>query len=230
MLTGEILPRPVAVARAPDLERGVRFLDRAKTLIVDTGDDVAVVPTERLSIRPVQSIYAYPLGRLEHAGELTGARWLGGGAVPVLRRLWRIGLAAEIAAALQAAIDFTTAYVKDRKVFRRPVGSFQAVQHRLAADIQRARGAYWLTLKAAWSGTDADAALAALYAQQAVFPVTYDTHQFNGALGMTLEHALHFWTFRLRWLVSELGGPRGHAASVTANVWPGAANTASHSA
>src|SRR3546814_19116144 len=43
LLTGEALPRPVAVARLADLTRGVRFLAEARTLLVDLGDDVAVV-------------------------------------------------------------------------------------------------------------------------------------------------------------------------------------------
>jgi len=220
LLTGALLPRPVAVARPEDLTRAVRFLDRAKTLIVDLGDDVAVLPTERLQVRPVPSMFAYPLGRLEEAPDLSGAQRLGPAAAAELRRLWRLGLAFEAAAAMQAAIDFTADYTKSRKVFARPVASYQAVQHRLSADVQKARGAYWLALKAAWSGADLDAASAALYAQQAIGQIIYDTHQFNGALGMTLEHALHFWTFRLRLLEGELGGAAAQGRDLAALAWP----------
>ncbi|ENZ82187.1 acyl-CoA dehydrogenase family protein [Caulobacter vibrioides] len=219
LLTGQALPRPIAVARLADLTRAVRFLDRAKTLIVDLGDDVAVLSTDDLKVEPVASMFAYPLGRLAAMPDLAGARRLGAEAVEPLRRLWRVGLSLEIAAAMQSAIDFTTVYVKDRRVFGRPVGSFQAVQHRLAADVQKCRGAYWLALKAAWSGLELDASLAALYAQQAIASVNYDSHQFNGALGMTLEHSLHFWTFRLRLLQGELGGPREQASSVASLMW-----------
>ncbi|SNT08250.1 MULTISPECIES: acyl-CoA dehydrogenase family protein [unclassified Azospirillum] len=222
LLTGRDLPRPVAVARLEDLTRAVRFLDRARTLIVDLGDDVAVLSTDGLAVEPIHSMFAYPLGRLMTLPDFTAAERLGAAAVPRLRRLWRVGLALETAAALQAAVDFTTAYVKDRLVFGRPVGSYQAVQHRLSADIQRVRAVYWLALKAAWSGGDQDAALAALYAQQAITPINYDTHQFNGALGMTLEHTLHFWTFRLRLLQGEMGGARTQAAATVAATWAGA--------
>jgi len=220
LLTGEALPRPIAVARSEDLTRAVRFLDRAKTLIIDLGDDVAVLSTEQLQVRPVHSMFAYPLGRLEAAPDLTRARRVGAGGVAKLSRLWRLALAFEMAGAMQAAIDFTTDYVKSRKVFARPVGSYQAVQHRLATDVQKARGAYWLALKAAWSGRELDAAAAALYAQEAVGHVIYDTHQFNGALGMTLEHALHFWTFRLRILEGELGGATAQGRAVATLAWP----------
>jgi alkylation response protein AidB-like acyl-CoA dehydrogenase len=214
------LPRPVAVARLEDLPRAVRFLDRAKTVIVDLGNDVMVAPVDQLEVEAVRSVYAYPLGRLKRGVEIANGQLLGAGAVAKLRRLWRTGVAAEAAAAMQAAVDFTTAYVKDRQVFGRPLGSFQAIQHRLSIDAQKARAAYWLALKAAWSGADADAAMAALYAQQALTTVNYDTHQFNGALGMTLEHDLHFWTFRMRWLQGELAGTRGQAAALAEFVWP----------
>jgi hypothetical protein len=213
------LPRPVAVARREDLTRAVRFLDRAKTLIVDLDGDVAVIPTDQVEVEAVHALYAYPLGRLKTPPSVRPNQLLGADAVAALRKLWRTSLALEAAAAMQAAVDFTASYVKDRKVFGRPVGSFQAVQHRLAIDAQKARGSYWLALKAASTGTDADAAVAALYAQQAIATVNYDTHQFNGALGMTLEHDLHFWTFRLRWLQGELGGARNQAAALAELAW-----------
>lgn len=219
LLTDDVLPRPIALARFNDLARPIRFLDGAKTVIVDMGEDVALLPTEGLEIMPVQSNYAYPLGRFSSAPDLSRARRLGRAKAGELRRLWRLALALETGAALQAAIDFTTAYVKNRVIFGRPEGSFQAVQHRLSADVEKARGVYWLAMRAAWSGDALHAALAALHAQRAVTQVNYDVHQFNGALGMTLEHALHCWTFRLRWLVGELGGVRAQAAAVAALQW-----------
>jgi alkylation response protein AidB-like acyl-CoA dehydrogenase len=219
LLTGEAPPRPVAVARVEDLPRLVRFLDRARTVILDLGDDIAVVAADELGVEAIHSMYAYPVGRATKGLDVPGGRRLGAEKLAEFRRLWRLGLALEAGAAMQAAVDFTTQYVKDRKVFGRPVGSFQAVQHRLAADVQRCRGVYWLALKAAWSGSDADAAIAALYAQQSITQINYDAHQFNGALGMTLEHKLHFWTFRLRLLQGELSGARSQAAALAGMSW-----------
>ena len=219
LMTGEALPRPIAVARLEDLTRGVRFLDRAQTLIVDLGDDVAILPASSLTVQPIISNYAYPLGKLAELPDFTNARRLGAGSAAKLRRLWRLGLALEIGSAMQAATEFTTEYVKQRQVFSRPLATFQAVQHRLSADAEKCRAVYWLCMKAAWSGTEIDAALAALHAQRAITQLIYDTHQFNGALGMTLEHKLHFWTFRLRWLMGELGGYRVQAADVSRLTW-----------
>lgn len=222
LLTGSAVPRPVALARAEDLTRGVRFLPDARTVLVDWGDDVVLLDMAGLEVEALGSPFAYPLGKLAAAPDLSSARRLPGKGAE-LRRLWRIALALEVAGAMEAAIQFTTEYVKQRQVFGRPVGSFQAVQHRLSADAVKSRGIYWLAMKAACSGSPLDAALAALHAQRAIPDVTYDAHQFNGALGMTLEHALHCWTFRLRWLQGEMGGQRTHAADVATLAWPDAA-------
>jgi len=147
---------------------------------------------------------------------------LDGAAVGEFRRLWRVGLTLEIAGAMRAAVQFTTDYVKNRNVFGRPLGSFQAVQHRLSIDVPRAEGAYWTGLRAAWTGSALDAATALLHAQAAITPVIFDTHQFNGALGFTLEHSLHFWTQRLRVLDAELGGAHAQAEAVADLAWPDA--------
>lgn len=223
LLTGEELPRPVAIARPQDLTRGVRFLDVAQTLILLMDDDVVIVPAAQLQVETLTGPYAYPMGKLAAMPDLAGARRLGAAKVAECQRLWRLAIALEIGAAMQGAIDFTTDYVRQRHVFARPVGSFQAVQHRLSADMVRSRGVYWLAIKAAWSGSPADASLAAIHAQRSIAQVVYDAHQFNGALGMTLEHALHFWTFRLRWLAGEMGGPGRQAADGGALVWADAA-------
>lgn len=214
------LPRPIAMARQEDLCRAVRFLDRAATVLVDAGDRIIALPIEPGQTEEATSVYAYPIGRFIAAPDLTKGHVIEGAAVAEFRRLWRVGLTLEIAGALRSAVQFTTEYVKSRQVFGRPLGSFQAVQHRLAMDVPRAEGAYWTGLRAAWSGLPVDAASALLHAQAAILPVVFDTHQFNGALGFTLEHALHFWTQRLRWLDAELGGPIAQAEATADLAWP----------
>ena len=77
-----------------------------------------------------------------------------------------------------------------------------------------AGGVRWLALKAAGTGDQGDAALAALHAQESATRVIYDVHQMFAAMGMTLEHPLHLWTYRLKALLSELGGRGGQASAV----------------
>ena len=60
--------------------------------------------------------------------------------------LARVALAAEAVGVAEAVLELTTAYVKDRVQFGRPVGSFQAVKHRLAdmmVEVEAARSASW---------------------------------------------------------------------------------------
>ena len=104
-----------------------------------------------------------------------------------------------------------------RQQFGRPLGTFQALRHRMAECAVLAGGVRRLALKAAWSGDPGDAALAAFHAQDSATRVNYDVHQMMGAMGMTLEMSLHLWTYRMKALLSELGGRGANAAAVAAH-------------
>ena len=80
----------------------------------------------------------------------------------------------------------------------------------------------WLTLKAAHTGTAVDAATAAGYAQGIFTKVAYDLHQFMGAMGLTLEHPLHRWTYRAKLLRSEIGGAERNFVELAELVWDAA--------
>jgi alkylation response protein AidB-like acyl-CoA dehydrogenase len=130
-------------------------------------------------------------------------------------RTWmRIALAAEVSGLLQAAVASAVEHLTVRKQFGRPLGTFQALRHRMAECAVLAGGVKWLALKAAATGNDADAALAAFHAQESATRVVYEVHQMFAATGMTLEHPLHLWTYRLKALLSDLGGRGGQARAV----------------
>jgi hypothetical protein len=78
---------------------------------------------------------------------------------------------------------------------------------------------HYLALRAAWSGDPSDADVAACYAQQHVKKLLVDLHQFSGAMGITNEFLLHFWTYRLRALQSEAGGMIEAALDVVRHRW-----------
>ena len=205
------LPRPFAVV---ENGRPGRFLVGAATVIVIDGDDVGIAHPAPDQVEPVESLYAYPMGRL--TGSPAVAPLSADDAAKV--RTWlRVACAAEIAGLLQAAIDATVEHLSVRKQFGRPLGTFQALRHRMAECAVLAGGVRWLALKAAWTGDAGDAALAALHAQDSATRVIYDVHQMMGAMGMTLEMSLHLWTYRMKALLSELDGRGGQAAAVTAH-------------
>jgi len=202
------LPRPFALV---EYKRPGRFVANARTILVTDGEAMGIVQPTPESLEPVDSIYAYPMGRLK---ERVTVEPLSAARAASTRKWLRIALAAEISGLLHAAIATTVDHLNDRKQFGRPLATFQSIRHRLAESAVLAGGVRWLALKAAWTADDADAALAALHAQQSATQIVYDVHQMLGAMGMTLEHSLHLWTYRLKALLSELGGRAGQACAV----------------
>jgi len=209
---------PVALVDRRDLGKAIRNLSISGTLLVDCGEDVALLPLAGFAIDAVDSIFAFPYGRFAERPDLSSARRLPG-AGAAMRQWWRVGIAAEMAGAADAAIAFTIDYVKQRHVFGRPVGSFQSVQHRLVQRHGWAKSLYYLTMKAAWSGAESDAAIAACFAQTGIQSLMFDLHQFHGGMGVTIEHLLHFWTYRIRALQAEAGGLSASALAIAERRW-----------
>jgi alkylation response protein AidB-like acyl-CoA dehydrogenase len=152
-----------------------------------------------------------PQGRAESLGRGSGER---------LRNLWRLALAAETVGTMAACLEVTLEYVKRRRQFGRAIGSFQAVQHRLAQCAVAVEGSRWLVYEAAGQDAPAEAAAtAAAFATAAASLVFAETHQFTGAMGFTREHDLHVWSMRLQALRLEAGGVAGHRRAVARERW-----------
>ena len=135
------------------------------------------------------------------------------------RTRWQAAIAAEAAGLFAAALASAVAHVSDREQFGSKLATFQALRHRLAEAQFCANGTYWLAMKAADTLDPGDAAVAAAYAQEAARACTYDFHQFLGAMGMTLEHPPHMWTYRLKALIGELGGRGANCAAAADAIW-----------
>ena len=207
------VPRPLAIV---ENGRPARFLTTAKTVLVIEGDSIGIAHPSADAVEAVESIYAYPMGRLTR--KLDVERLSDADAAKV--RTWiRVALAAEASGLLKASLDSTVEHLTLRKQFGRPLGTFQALRHRMAECAVLAGGVHWLALKAAGTGDAGDAALAASHAQESATRIAYEVHQMFGAMGMTLEASLHLWTYRLKLLLSELGGRGGQAAAVAQHVF-----------
>lgn len=212
------LPRLVALASG-SVNVPSRYLPIAATLLVDDGDDVVVIRVDPEKVKPLETLFAYPYGQWSGSDE--EVRLAGKGAI--MRRRWRTGLAAEAAGCMKAALDTVIEHVTTRQAFGRPLGAFQAIQHRLAMAAETVEAVKWLALRAAWSDDEVDAAIAAGIAQDRIPALVYDLQQFAGAMGLTLEYPLHFWTYRLRALLGELGGASVQARTAAAATWGEAA-------
>ncbi len=216
-VAGAGLPGPIALAQLGSTEP-VRFAQHARTLLIDAGDEarlVSLVPGAQA--RAIRSNFMQPLGRFE---ALPAGAGLGPGSGERLRRFWRLALAAECVGLMRAALDLTVAFVKRRRQFGRAIGSFQAVQHRLAECAVLVEGSRWLTLEAAARGAPSEAvALAAAHAGAAANRIFAETHQLSGAMGFTREHDLHVFTMRMQVLRRELGGTALHRRAAALARW-----------
>ena len=133
-------------------------------------------------------------------------------------------LAAELVGVCQRALDTTVAYVKERKQFGAPVGSFQAVSHRCAEMLVLTEGSRSAAYAAAWAA-DADptglpeaASIAKASASEAGRDVTAAAIQLHGGIGFTWEADLHWLYKRAQLDAGLLGSPRFHRARLAAIV------------
>lgn len=136
------------------------------------------------------------------------------GAADIRRLIDRaaVMMAFEQVGGAQAALDMATGYAKERYAFGRPIGSFQAIKHKLAdmyVAIELARSnAYY----GAWAlNTDAAelpvaAAVARIAANDAGWLASKENVQTHGGMGFTWEGDAHLYYRRAKLLGVCLGG------------------------
>jgi alkylation response protein AidB-like acyl-CoA dehydrogenase len=117
-------------------------------------------------------------------------------------RLHGLLLAADALGGVERMLERTTIYAGERVAFGRPIGGFQAVQHRLVDHALRVRAMALLVESAAEALTVElpDGGRAVLLAEASVSKhavhVLHDLVQLTGAIGFTWEHGLHLYERR----------------------------------
>jgi len=114
-----------------------------------------------------------------------------------------VGKCCEMVGNIQRVLEMTVDYAKERKQFDRPIGSFQAIQHYcadMATDVDSSR---FSTYQAAWMLSEGlhctkEVAIAKAWIGEASQRVFALAHQIHGAIGVTIEHDLHFYTRRAK--------------------------------
>ena len=129
-------------------------------------------------------------------------------------------LASEQLGVAERCLEMTIEYVKGRYQFGRPVGSFQAVKHRLAdlwVSVAQAR-AVARYAAACLTGDREEAAVAAALAQaycsRVAIQAAEECVQLHGGIGFTWEHPAHLLLKRARSSVAALGSPERHRTSI----------------
>ncbi len=116
----------------------------------------------------------------------------------------KVVLAAEMIGGAQKVLETTVEYTKVREQFGRPIGSFQAVQHKCANMMVDVEGAKSAVYYAAWAvSNDAPdartaAAVAKAAASDAYRRVAADGIQVHGGIGFTWEHDMHLYFKRAK--------------------------------
>jgi len=125
-----------------------------------------------------------------------------------------IALSAEQVGAASRVLELTVEYTKSRVQFGRPIGSFQALKHRMAdlyVLVETARSAAY----GAVSGT-VDASVAKVYCSEAFSRVAAEAIQLHGGIGITWEHEAQLYFKRAHGSAQLFGQPREHLARMAA--------------
>ena len=175
------------------------------------GDESQLVPSP--SAEPFTAI-----DLTRRFGSITGTgEALAHGAADFVRAM----VAAEVVGICDRSLEMTLEYVKERKQFGVPVGSFQAVSHRCAQMLLHSESIRSAAYFAAWAA-DADpgklpeaAALAAAIAAEAGREVTASAIQAHGGIGFTWEADVHWFYKRAQLDAALLGAVGTHRRTLT---------------
>jgi alkylation response protein AidB-like acyl-CoA dehydrogenase len=141
------------------------------------------------------------------------------GADPGLADIAALLMAAEQVGAAARALDLTVAYTKDRVQFGRPIGSFQALKHRMADLYVKVSSARAVVNDAIADPSPAAAALARVLASETLSAVTAEAVQMHGGIAITWEHDIQLYFKRAHGSAQLLGPPREHLRRLEAEVF-----------
>ena len=133
------------------------------------------------------------------AGNILGKSGAGWELVSNTFRRAAVASCCDILGSLQQILDMTVQYVKDRKQFDQPIGKFQIIQHYCAEMATDIEGLRYSAYRAAWALSEGQAAemetaVARTWAAQTGEKVLAFAHQIHGAIGVTIDHDLQYYT------------------------------------
>ena len=110
---------------------------------------------------------------------------------------------AEMSGACQAVLDMTSSYAKERIQFGRPIGSFQAIQHKTADMLIDVEAVQYLLYQAAWgisvgSPSPWQISAAKAKANEAYQRICIEAIAAHGAIGYTMDHDIGLYYRRVK--------------------------------
>jgi alkylation response protein AidB-like acyl-CoA dehydrogenase len=198
----------------------------ADVLLVPAGDGLYAVWTtaEGVTRTPVVSLdITRPLVDVTLDGAVGAPIAMGSTARSAVTAALTAGaalLASEQLGVAEWCLETTVEYGRTRNQFGRPVGSFQALKHRLAdvwVEVTQARAVARHAAACATTG-DPDLPLAASLAQAYCAPVAVkaaeECVQLHGGIGFTWEHPAHLYLKRAKSTAAAYGGPDRHRMQI----------------
>ncbi|MEP9365219.1 acyl-CoA dehydrogenase family protein [Nocardioides sp. CN2-186] len=215
-----LLPRIAMGEVATFTETGVDVLDGDLAAVVVLATDDGLVEVEG-----AEATWTPSMDQTIRLATITGGtRTRIGDAAAASERarlVGAVGCAALAVGCAQRALDMTVAYTQERVQFGRPIGSFQALKHRMAdmlVLVEMSRSASWAASYAVATHADnADllAHAAKSYCSEALAHVASETVQLHGGIAITWEHDAHLVFKRAHALGQLFGAPHEHRALVT---------------
>jgi len=166
-------------------------------------DDGRIVRWNDVFVEPVRTMD--PTRRL---ARMTPGATESIGSDPGIADTAAILLAAEQIGSAVRCLELTVEYTKQRVQFGRPIGSFQALKHRMADMYVAVQSARAVVGDAVAEPTPVSATLARLAASEAFCTVAGEAIQLHGGVAITWEHDMHLYFKRAHSSAQLLGAPR----------------------
>jgi len=239
-------PDSVAMTAVPDAVGSALTLSGTKILVPDgtaaqvflvvakLGDGLALLPVSAdaagLTVTPMQRIDGEDIAelRFENVRLPAGAALVGPAGADTLVRstyaIWTVLLAANLLGDAEALLARTNDYAKERVQFGRPIGSFQAVSHRLAdvlVAIEIGRSlCYAACLRLDEGHPDAQvfASAAKAWMSETAVDAAEAALQLHGGIGYTWELDVHLHLRRARANAVTLGDAAWHRERIAEHV------------
>lgn len=169
-----------------------------------------------LDVRTVSTVDDRPYGEIRFRDVPSRLILRGNAAAAALQRhqgLALVAAAAEMLGVMEGVTALTLDYLKTRKQFGRPIGSFQALQHRAVDNYVLIESTRSLLYQVCESGEPIAATMASALkavSSAAALTVTKSAVQLHGAIGFTDEYDAGLYLKRAMWLSSHLGNAAAH--------------------
>jgi alkylation response protein AidB-like acyl-CoA dehydrogenase len=176
-----------------------------RTFLVDPED--AALDVQFMTNHEPRARVTFESAPAEPMGDETTFAWLAARAI--------VGLCALQVGVCERALRLTADYVTEREQFERPLGSFQAVQQRVADAYIDVEAMRWTMWQAAWRldeslPADREVAIAKAWAADGGQRVVAAAQHLHGGMGVDMDYALYRYTLWAKDLELSLGGANRH--------------------